>query len=194
MDGMLFKNRGEFRAWLSANALSEDGIWLTFGKSGKVETLKAGEALEEALCFGWIDGRIESVDADTYIKYFKQRAKSSKWSEKNRALAEKLEGRGLMTDFGRAKIALAKERGTWDPPKEPPMTQEQIREFEDLIKPHAAAWANFERMPRTARGAYAASYVYTKTDAGRERRLNTIIERLNLNLNPMESMKNKKDA
>lgn len=192
MNKVLFKNRSEFRDWLKLNALSNDGIWLIFGKNKKIETIKSGEALEEALCFGWIDGQMQSVDDDTYIKYFKQRSKTSKWSEKNKSLTQKLESQGLMTGFGRAKIEISKQNGNWDPPKDKPMTEEQVREFEDLLKSHKTAWANFEKMPRSSRTAYTASYIYTKTEEGKQKRLNAIIERLNLNLNPMESIKNKK--
>ncbi len=70
MNRILFKNRAELRKWLTTNALANEGIWLIFGKNSKVETIKASEALEEALCFGWIDGQIQSVDENTYIKYF----------------------------------------------------------------------------------------------------------------------------
>jgi uncharacterized protein YdeI (YjbR/CyaY-like superfamily) len=72
MNRILFKDRAEFRKWLTTNALSNEGVWLVFGKKGSVDTIKASEALEEALCFGWIDGQIKSVDNNTYIKYFKQ--------------------------------------------------------------------------------------------------------------------------
>ncbi|MGE5398613.1 MAG: YdeI/OmpD-associated family protein [Chitinophagales bacterium] len=192
MRQMLFKNRLEFRDWLTKNALSDVGVWLIFDKKGKLETLKANEALEEALCFGWIDGQMQSVDENSYIKYFKQRSKTSKWSEKNRDLAEKLELSGLMTDFGRAKIETAKQNGYWNPPKPEPLTDEQLQQFEDMLKSYESAYTNFIKMPRSARGAYAASYFLgAKSEEGKQKRLNTIIERLNLNLNPMESMKKK---
>lgn len=85
-----------------------------FSKQKSAETLKAGEALEEALCFGWIDGQIKSIDENTYMKYFKQRNKNNNWSEKNKKLVEALEKKGLMTDFGRAKVEYAKQHGLWD--------------------------------------------------------------------------------
>jgi uncharacterized protein YdeI (YjbR/CyaY-like superfamily) len=186
---LLFVSRGDFREWLYKNAHTNDGVWLVFGKSKAVITLTANDALEEALCFGWIDGQMKSVDDDKYIKYFKQRSDTSKWSEKNKALIQKLEEQGLMTDFGRAKIKLAKQNGSWDTPKDEPMTEEQVRGFEALLQSHETAWVNFEKMPRSSRMAYTASYIYTKTEDGRQKRLSTIIERLNLNLNPMERMK-----
>ena len=83
-DTLQFATRGEFRAWLEDHCLSEEGIWLVLGKAGGPKTIKAGEALEEALCFGWIDGQMQSLDDKTYRKYFSQRRGKSKWSEKNK--------------------------------------------------------------------------------------------------------------
>ncbi len=62
---MKFSNREEFRKWLNGNCASSAGIWLLFGKPGGPKTIKAGEALEEALCFGWIDGQMEKIDDKT---------------------------------------------------------------------------------------------------------------------------------
>ena len=105
MNGVLiFANREEFRRWLNDHCLSDAGVWLLFGKNGGPKTLKAEEALEEALCFGWIDGQMQSLDDKTYKKYFAMRRAKSKWSDKNKALVKSLEERGLMTAFGREKI------------------------------------------------------------------------------------------
>lgn len=190
MNRLLFKNRSEFREWLTKNALSDEGVWLVFGKKNEPETLKASEALEEALCFGWIDGQMQSVDEKSYLKYFKQRSKTSNWSETNKKLVEQLESKGLMTDFGRAKIEAAKQNGHWNPPKPEPLTDEQLQQFDDMLKPHEGAHTNFNKMPRSARKAYASSYFFgAKTETGKQKRFSAIVERLNLNLNPMESMK-----
>ncbi len=72
-----FASREEFREWLSENGQSVKSIWLVLGKKGGPTTISAQEALEEALCFGWIDGQIRSVDETVYIKYFAQRRKGS---------------------------------------------------------------------------------------------------------------------
>ena len=68
---------------------------------GGPRTLTAAEALQEALCYGWIDGQMQSVDDKTYLKYVTQRRANSQWSEKNKRLAEMLEQQGRMTDQGR---------------------------------------------------------------------------------------------
>lgn len=78
-DILEFSSREEFRKWLSEHCLSTDGVWLLFGKAGGPKTIKAAEALEEALCFGWIDGQMKSIDDKTYIKYFSMRREKSKW-------------------------------------------------------------------------------------------------------------------
>lgn len=65
-DIMESADREEFRKWLSEHCLSNPGVWLLFGKSGGPKTIKAGEALEEALCFGWIDGQMQKIDDKTY--------------------------------------------------------------------------------------------------------------------------------
>lgn len=190
MNRMLFKNRAEFRKWLTKNALADEGVRLIFGKSARVETIRADEALEEALCFGWIDGQIRRVDDDTYVKYFKQRDIASQWSDKNKGLVQKLESLGLMTDFGRAKVQIARQKGRWTAPKPGALTDDQVRSFEDMLKPHAIAYANFMKMAPSARKTYAKSYFLgAKTDEGRQKRLAAIIERLELNLKPMESLK-----
>lgn len=192
MKRMLFRNRMEFRDWLSANARSGEGIWLEFSKTDNADTIKAGEALEEALCFGWIDGQIQSIDGNSYLKYFKQRSDASNWSVKNKKLAEKLVSQGLMTEWGRAKMEAAKQNGHWDSPKPEPLSDEMLSQFEEMLKPHETACANFMKMPRSARKAYTASYFLgAKTETGKAKRFDTIVERLNLNLNPMESMKKK---
>ena len=85
-----FSNRAEFRNWLMENHDSDQGVWLVFGKKGGPKTIKAGEALEEALCFGWIDGQMNQIDSEKYIKYFKRRQKKSRWSEKNKNIVRNL--------------------------------------------------------------------------------------------------------
>ena len=87
-----FADREDFRTWLGEHALSSGGVWLLFGKPGGPRTIKAGEALEEALCFGWIDGQMQSLDERTYKKYFSQRRgtasgrrKTRPWSRNSRS-------------------------------------------------------------------------------------------------------------
>ncbi|MCD7994019.1 MAG: YdeI/OmpD-associated family protein [Clostridia bacterium] len=182
---MEFSTREAFRKWLLENCLSNTGIWLLFGKAGGPKTIKAGEALEEALCFGWIDGQMQSLDDKTYRKYFSMRRKNSKWSEKNKGLAEMLERQGLMTEYGRAKIDEAKNNGQWDAPTKPVVTEQQINSLAELIKGYEPAYTNFLAMSLSVKKTYTRAYLDAKTDAGCEKRLAWMVNRLDKNLKPM---------
>ena len=183
---LCFKTREEFREWLLENCQSADGMWLLFGKTRELVTLKAGEALEEALCFGWIDGLMKSVDDKSYVKYFSSRRKNSKWSDKNKSLAEDLEKRGLMTEFGRAKIEEAKKNGQWDKAGKPSsITEEQIEMVASLLKQNKEAFTNFQGMPPSVKKTYTRAYLDAKTDEGRGKRLAWMLDRLERNLKPM---------
>ena len=184
-DTLEFANREEFREWLRVHCLSDGGVWLLFGKPGGPKTIKAGEALEEALCFGWIDGQMQSIDGKIYKKYFSPRRANSKWSEKNKALVKSLEERGLMTDSGRKKIEEAQKNGQWDAPAPMAVTEGQIACLSALLEGHEPACANFHAMPLSVRKTYTRAYFDAKTDAGRERRMAWIVDRLNQNLKPM---------
>ncbi len=183
---LAFAARGEFRSWLEENCRTSPGVWLLLGKPGGPKTLKAGEALEEALCFGWIDGQMESIDEKSYRKYFSLRREKSKWSEKNKALVKSLEERGLMTELGREKIREAKENGQWDAPDlMVTVAEEQVAQLATLLEGREPALTNFRAMPPSVRKTYARAYFDAKTEAGREKRLAWLVDRLSKNLRPM---------
>ncbi|MDL2225745.1 YdeI/OmpD-associated family protein [Eubacteriales bacterium OttesenSCG-928-M02] len=180
-----FTDREAFRNWLIENGEKSEGVWLLFSKKGGPKTLSAHEALEEALCYGWIDGQMQRLDDTRYKKYFARRRENSKWSEKNKALAGELEDRGLMTDAGRVKIQAAKENGQWDAKKAPGITEAEIGELSGLLRAYEPAYENFMAMPPSVKKTYAKAYFDAKTEAGRESRLSWMVDRLNQNLRPM---------
>lgn len=183
---MQFGNRDEFRKWLYDNCLSSAGIWVLFGKAGGPKTIKAGEALEEALCFGWIDGQMEKIDDKTYKKYFSMRREKSKWSDKNKELAKRLEEQGRMTDYGRKKIADAKKNGQWDAVNPlAVITEEQIARLSAILESYEPACTNFQAMSLSVKKTYTRAFFDAKTDAGREKRIAWMVDRLNKNLKPM---------
>lgn len=185
MAELLFKTREDFRAWLLENAGDSGGVWLVFGKNQSVKTLKASEALEEALCFGWIDGQMRKVDDSQYLKYFAPRRKDSPWSEKNRGLAETLITQGKMTPQGLKRIEEAKADGRWNAPGRMPISEEQVTTLAELLTGHEPAFGNFQSMSPSVRRQYAGLYFDAKSDEARTRRLEKIIGRLNQNLKPM---------
>jgi uncharacterized protein YdeI (YjbR/CyaY-like superfamily) len=184
-DILTFPDRNSFRNWLTENTETNGGVWLLFGKKDGPITLSANDALEEALCFGWIDGQMKSLDNASYKKYFAPRRANSKWSEKNKLLVCELEKRGIMTDYGRAKIEEAKQNGQWNKPKAPPENDEQITVLSDILKKYEPAFTNFTAMSPSVKRTYTRAFLDAKTDVGREKRLAWIVDRLNKNLKPM---------
>lgn len=181
MKELLCKDRTAWREWLAENGGVSEGVWLVFGKTDDLQTVTAAEALSEALCFGWIDGQIKRIDDTRYIKKFTPRRKGSKWSEKNRKSAAALSKAGRMTEAGYAAIERAKADGTWDAPKPPPVTDEQVAVLTKALTGHEPARTNFIKMAPSARRAYAGFYLDAKKEDTRARRLMQITSRLDEN-------------
>ena len=182
---ILFQDREAFRNWLIENHERKDGIWLTFGKNGKLKTLKAEEALEEALCFGWIDGKFDSIDETKYLKYFAPRRRGSRWSEKNKKLVEKLINTGRMTEVGLQAVERAKQDGTWDAPQAPSISQEQINTFAETVRFNPKAYENFQKMPMSVKKQFVGLYFDARKEETRIRRLEKLAGLLELNKRPM---------
>lgn len=108
-------NSKEWREWLEQNHLTSIGVWLIYYKvkSGK-PSIKYSEAVKEALCFGWIDSKAKTLDAERYMQIFTPRKPKSVWSKVNKKYIEELNDRGLMTEAGLAKIEIAKQNGSWN--------------------------------------------------------------------------------
>jgi len=108
------KDRKTWRRWLEKNYAKSPGIWLIYYKkaSGKPR-VTYNDAVEEALCFGWIDSTVKSLDDDRYMQRFTPRKPKSGWSGINKQRIEKILTAGLMTQAGLAKIEVAKKDGSW---------------------------------------------------------------------------------
>jgi uncharacterized protein YdeI (YjbR/CyaY-like superfamily) len=106
--------RQEWRVWLEKNHNKCIGVWLIYYKvkSGK-PSVKYSEAVKEALCFGWIDSKVKSLDAESYMQVFTPRKPKSVWSKLNKQYIKELIEQNLMTEFGVAKIEAAKQDNSW---------------------------------------------------------------------------------
>lgn len=108
------RDRQVWREWLETNARTSIGIWLIYYKvKSDQPSIRYSEAVKEALCFGWIDSKVKSLDADRYQQIFTPRKPKSVWSKLNKQYIEELIEQGLMTEAGLAKIAAAKQDGSW---------------------------------------------------------------------------------
>ena len=110
----LFKTEQEWTDWLEKN-VNEPGVWVHIAKKGSgIHSVSYQQALEVALCFGWIDGLKKPFDEKTWIQRFTARKPNSKWSKINRNKAEALIAEGKMRPSGMAAIDVAKQKGIWD--------------------------------------------------------------------------------
>ena len=106
--------RADWRQWLADNSATETSVWLKiYKKNSGRPSITYGEAVDEALCFGWIDSVANKGDDDHYFQFFARRKPTSNWSRVNKNKVEKLIAAGLMTPAGQAMIDLAKRTGTW---------------------------------------------------------------------------------
>ncbi|MBE9028737.1 YdeI/OmpD-associated family protein [filamentous cyanobacterium LEGE 11480] len=107
-------DRAAWRQWLVNNHTTSPGVWLVYYKikSGK-SSIRYEEVVQECLCFGWIDSKTQSIDAERYRQIITPRKPGSVWSKVNKQYIEELIAAGLMTDAGLAKITAAKQDGSW---------------------------------------------------------------------------------
>jgi uncharacterized protein YdeI (YjbR/CyaY-like superfamily) len=106
-------DRGTWRAWLEANHATATGAWLVTWRRGQGPVLDYGEAVEEALCFGWVDSKGGKLDDARTKLYFSPRRPRSPWSASNKARVERLVAEGLMRPAGQAAIGRARANGSW---------------------------------------------------------------------------------
>lgn len=132
LEHKFFKNRASFRSWLVKNHDKSPGLWMIFYKKHvNIEGIKYIEALEEALCFGWIDSLIRKIDEEQYARKFTPRMNVSKWSDVNKSLVIDLIKRGIMTEAGLQKIDIYLKTGSVD--WEPKEIEEKKKQKELLV-------------------------------------------------------------
>ena len=175
-----FSSAKAFRAWLEKNHAKPDGIWLRMFKkvSGK-KTITYDEALDEALCFGWIDGQAKSHDKDSYIQRFTPRRKRSMWSKRNREHVARLIKEKRMTSAGLKEVETAKKDGRWDAAYDSPKNMTIPVDFLVHLKKNKKAYDFFKTLNKTNTYAIAWWLQTAKKPETRERRMREILDTLN---------------
>ncbi len=166
-----FKNTSEWRKWLHDNHDSSAGVYLIFYKvSSPFESMRWEDAVQVAICYGWIDSTVKNIDGHSRRQLFTPRKSKSVWSKLNKTYIEKLIAANLMHQSGLSKIEIAKQNGSWS----------SLDTVEDLIIPEDLALA-FEQN-KTAYGnylnfspSYRKSYLYWLNQAKREETRNNRI-------------------
>jgi uncharacterized protein YdeI (YjbR/CyaY-like superfamily) len=176
-EALSFQTRADWRDWLSKNHALTNSIWVFFYKksTGK-KGMTLEEAIEEAICFGWIDGKLKRVDEDRFMLRFSVRRDSSVWSLINRLRAEKLIAEGKMTSAGLAKIEEAKESGHWDKAYTNKIKDELPVDLLEALKKDKKAIDNFQRFANTYQNMYGGWVNSAKSIETRKKRIDKVVE------------------
>ena len=182
---LFVKTRKEWRDWLEKNHAIFNEIWLVYYKkhTGKPR-IPYDDAVEEALCFGWIDSIVKRLDEERFCQKFTPRNDRSQWSELNKQRAEKMIEQGLMTEAGLFKVRVAKKSGEWDKKPSQNITSKMPREFKKALKSNKKASENFENLSPSYRKQYIGWIASAKRPETRERRILEVISHLEMNRKP----------
>jgi uncharacterized protein YdeI (YjbR/CyaY-like superfamily) len=171
-----FRSPSEFRKWLAGNHRQSDGIWLRIFKKGSGEpTVTYSEALDEALCFGWIDGLKQSHDEVSWRQRFTPRRPKSGWSKINTRHAERLIKAGRMKAAGQAQIAAAKKDGRWTAAYDPSSQATFPEDFLAAVRRNKKAKVFFESLSKANRYAIAYRLQTAKRPETKQRRMEMIL-------------------
>jgi uncharacterized protein YdeI (YjbR/CyaY-like superfamily) len=172
MKQIYVKNREQWRNWLSQHHDKSNGVWLVFYKknTGK-STLEYDEAVEEALCFGWIDSIIKKVDDEKYLRKITPRKSDSRWSELNKKRVKKLEKQGLMTEAGIGKVKQAKASGLWNKPDRPQISLDIPKELARALTKNRKAHNFFDQLAPSYQKQFVGWIAVAKRQETKDRRV-----------------------
>ena len=171
-----FREPTAFRDWLENNVQKQAGIWLRiYKKASAVKSITYAEALDEALCYGWIDGVKKSYDELSYIQKFTPRRSRSLWSKRNIEHIERLRANGKMTDAGEAEVQRAKRDGRWDAAYDSQSNMVIPDYFLQALSENEVAKNAFEKLNKSAKYSIVWRLQTAKTEATRLRRMEQIL-------------------
>jgi uncharacterized protein YdeI (YjbR/CyaY-like superfamily) len=171
--------RSAWERWLEQNHESDEGVWLKLAKKGAPrETVTQPEAIEVALCFGWIDGQVGAVDEHFYRQRFTHRRARSRWSRINRDRATELIAAGLMRPPGLEEVHRAQADGRWQAAYEPQSGITVPPDFQAALDAHPAAAEFFATLSGANRYAFLYRIADAKRAETRARRIAQYVEML----------------
>ncbi len=174
-----FKTPKDFEKWLAKNHNRSTGIWLNFFKKDSgVKSINYKEALDEALCYGWIDGQAKSYDEKSWLQKFTPRRKKSIWSKRNTENIERLTKAGKMKPAGLKEVEAAKADGRWQKAYDSPGNMKIPDDFLKLLNKNNKAKKFFDTLNKTNLYAIAWRLQTAKKPETKERRMKLIIEML----------------
>jgi uncharacterized protein YdeI (YjbR/CyaY-like superfamily) len=177
---LLFRTQHDWRKWLEENHKQSNGLWLKHAKksSGKA-SVSYTEALEEALCYGWIDSQKQAYDQDYFLQKFTPRGPKSVWSKINIAKVEALINSGKMQPAGLVAVNAAKQDGRWDTAYDSPGSSEVPADFQAELNKNPKAKQSFETLNKANIYAFCWRIQTAKKPETRKARIDKFIDMLN---------------
>jgi uncharacterized protein YdeI (YjbR/CyaY-like superfamily) len=180
-----FTDSLEWRRWLEENHRSVKEAWLLHSKKKRdADCIGMGDAVLEALCFGWIDSKLLSIDREHFALRYSMRKPKSVWSRTNRERAEALTESGKMAPAGLATVKEARKRGSWDAAYTDRQEVDLPADLKESLSSDAEARANYERFATSQRNMYIRWVEGAKKEATRRRRIAEVVSRSSLNKKP----------
>ena len=174
-----FASQAEWAGWLDEHHAAAPGVWLRIAKKGAAEpTVSYQDALEAALCYGWIDGQKRPFDATYWLQRFTPRSPRSRWSKRNTDLAERLIAQGKMRPAGLREVELARSDGRWEAAYAGQRTASVPPDLERELARRPRARAFFESLDSANRYAILYRLDEAKRPETRARRLDTFLAML----------------
>lgn len=182
LPAFLFTSANKWEKWLAENHNTSKGLWLKISKKDSgVDTVNYNDALEIAICYGWIDGQKKSFDGKYFLQKFTPRRAKSIWSKRNCGIAIKLINSKKMQPPGQAVIDAAKKDGRWDAAYDSPKNMKVPEDFLTALKKNKKAGKFFNTLNRANLFAIAFRLHTAKKNETRAGRINTIIKMLERN-------------
>lgn len=182
---LYFANRTEWRQWLEQNhAKEKEALLIHYRKESRKNCLNHFDAVEEALCFGWIDSILKRLDDERFVLKYTPRKANSIWSKVNRDKAEQLIKAGKMTPAGLARIEEAKRNGNWDNAYTSLIKDTLPNDLKLALMKNKKAWWNFQKFAATYRNMYIGWMNSAKTETTRQKRIIEIVYRSERNIKP----------
>jgi len=173
MKRLYVKTKTEWRKWLQKNYDKVGEEWLIFYKKGTGKpSIDYEVAVEEALCFGWIDSLVKRIDEEKYARKFTPRKDKSVWSESNKKRVKKVIKEGRMTEFGMEKITAAKKSGAWNKKIEAPKISYEVpKDFISVLNKNKKAKNNFDKFSPSDKKRYYMWINIAKKNETRKKRI-----------------------
>ncbi|OAQ60313.1 hypothetical protein VFPPC_14813 [Pochonia chlamydosporia 170] len=174
-----FPSPAAFNTWLLANTSQNQGIWLKIAKkASSIPTITYDQAIDTALCHGWIDGQRKALDTNYFIQRFTPRRKNSLWSKRNVDKVAVLIDEGRMQATGLAEVHAAKADGRWDRAYAGPATMEVPGDFAEALAANKKARDVFDGLGRSARFPFLWRVTTAKTEETRRRKIEQFVDML----------------